>query len=361
VITVPDSVEVVADERAARTLERPPLLVVSAVDGYLDSIGVPGGVLAWQRIGDGQSNVTYLIERGGRSLVLRRGPRPPHPKSTHDMLREAKLQRVLGGAGVPVPTIVAVCTDESVLGVPFYLMEYIEGTIVTDRVPAQFDPPPERQALVAGAVSTLSSMHAIDVSDGDVATLGRPDGYLGRQVALFQSLWSQNTTRSLPEVERIGQWLAARMPTTQAHAIVHGDYRLGNLMFSPAAPVAVRAVLDWEMATLGDPLADLGYFVATYAAADRAPTVMELTPVTREPGFPSRDDVVTLYAARSTLDVSELAWYETLALWKSAVFCEAMYTRWLAGERPGDTFAPTLERGVPELLAAAGESMTSSR
>jgi len=359
VISAPDGTEVVASWADAEGLERPPLLVVDAVAEYLRGAGLGDGTLAWERIGEGQSNVTYAVSSGGRDLVLRRGPRPPHPPSTHDMAREARVQRVLGAAGVPVPAIVAVCEDPAVLGVPFYVMERVEGDVVTDAVPPALDDDPGRRGIALAAVDALAGLHAVPV-DGDVASLGRPDGYLARQVGRFAGLWQVNSRRSFAAVDELATWLAARMPATQRVAVVHGDFRIGNLMYAPStsvhrAPARVAAILDWEMATLGDPLADLGYFTATYARPGAAPTPLELTTVTRLDGFPETAELVDRYASQHPLDLSMLPWYEALALFKAAVFCEALYTRWLDGQRPGDTFGPGLEAGVPRLLEVAQE------
>ncbi|MFD0262383.1 phosphotransferase family protein [Kitasatospora indigofera] len=354
--TVPDGAEVVATRGDARHLEIPPLLIVDAVTDFLDAHGVGHGPPAWQRIGDGHSNITYLIERGGASVVLRRGPRPPLQKSTHDMVREARIQKILRGHGVPVPAIVAVCEDESVLGVPFYLMSHLDGTVVTDTIPAHLSSPEQREATGAAVVDALVALHSIDVTEGELAGLGSPDGYLRRQVERFGGLWEANTTRSLPEVERIADWLGRNLPASQAAAVVHGDYRLGNLMFAPQAPARIIAILDWEMATLGDPLADLGYLTATYSEAGIPSTPLELTPVTQAPGYLTRHKLAERYQSRTGLDLTPLPWYQTLALWKAAIFCEAIHTRWRRGERPDDTvFGPSLETGVPHLLAMAAQ------
>ncbi|WP_263164501.1 phosphotransferase family protein [Streptomyces sp. SCSIO ZS0520] len=352
--TVPDGVEVVADRERAERLGAPPLLVVDAVTAFLDAHGLGRGPLAWQRIGEGHSNVTYLIRRGGDSFVLRRGPRPPLPKSTHDMVREARIQRLLRERGVPVPEILGVCEDESVLGVPFYLMSHLDGTVVTDTVPAHLSSAEQRGATSRAVVDALVALHRIDVSGGELASFGRPEGYLTRQVERFTGLWEINTTRSLPAVERIANWLGRNLPTGGRAAVVHGDYRMGNLMFAPRAPARVLAVLDWEMATLGDPLADLGYLTATYAEPGTPRTPLELTPVTREPGYLPRAGLIERYRAGTGLDLTPLPWYQALALWKAAIFCEAIHTRWLRGERPEDTaFGPSLEAGVPRLLDLA--------
>jgi len=354
-VTTPDAVEVVATPAQAAACARPPLLVTEPLGRYLDAVGVPAGELAWRRIGDGQANVTYELRRGGSRLVLRRGPRPPHPPSAHDMVREARIVATVGAAGVPVPPVVAVCEDDAVLGVPFYLMGFVEGQVVTATLPPSLAPAATRRALAYGAVDALADLHAVPLA-GDVATLGRPDGYLERQVRRFGQLWPLNTRREVPLVDDLSARLAARMPGGAGASVVHGDYRLGNLMVSPAGRVV--ALLDWEMATLGDPRADLGYFLATYTEAGSARTPMDLTPVTAEPGFPSRADLAARYAARTGADLAALPWFEALALWKAAIFCEAMYTRWLDGQRPGDGFAPTLAGGVPDLAVAADAALT---
>lgn len=359
--TRPDGVEVVASWALADGLERPPLLVVDAVEEYLHSAGFGAGTLSWERIGEGHSNVTYAIGYAGRDLVLRRGPRPPHPPSTHDMAREARVQRVLAAAGVPVPAIVAECEDAAVLGVPFYVMERIDGDVVTDALPPTLDDAAGRRGIALAAVDALADLHAVPVDTSEIAGLGHPDGYLARQVGRFAALWEVNSRRTFPAVADLASWLAERMPDTQRAAVVHGDFRIGNLMYAPGAPARVAAILDWEMATLGDPLADLGYFTATYARPGSAPTPLELTPVTRLDGFPEAPELVARYAARHPLDLSMLPWYEALAFFKAAVFCEALYTRWLDGQRPGDTFGPTLEEGVPRLLDAAQERAAALR
>lgn len=348
--TEPDGFDVVATAADAGSM--PPLLVVDTVEKYLDGLGIGDGPLQWQRIGDGQSNVTFLLRRGDRQVVLRRGPRPPIPRSTHDMLREARLQKLLAPAGVPVPEIIDVCEDESLLGVPFYLMEFVDGDIVTTDLPAGYESEASRRRLAEVVVKTLAGLHAIDVTVEPYAALGRPEGYLERQIGTFLKLWPLTTQRDLPDVVRLGEWLGAHVPATQRPSFVHGDYRLGNLMLARGVP-RVAAVLDWEMATLGDPLADLGYLTATWSDPATEALVLELSPVTALPGFLTKDGLVEHYVSRTGLDVSDLPWYQALALWKAAVFCEAIYTRWRNGERPGDSFGPLLEDGIPLLLDTA--------
>ncbi len=354
---VPDGVEVVASKAASQALSLPPLLVVDALADYLDEVGLSKGELSWARIGEGQSNVTFAIRRGTHQYVLRRGPRPPFPPSAHDMRREAGLLRKLSGAGVPVPEVIAVCADDTVLGVPFYVMEFIDGRVITDDLPSDLASREQRIEISRAAVRSLADLHSVDISSNEISSIGRPEGYLTRQVERFASLWSLNSRRDLPAVDRIGTWLRDNLPTSQAASIVHGDFRIGNLMYDKDAPARVIAILDWEMATLGDPLADLGYLTATYAESGSPSTPLDLTPITRLEGFPNRAALVEFYGQSSSLDTTALPWYQTLALWKAAIFCEAMYTRWLDGERPQDTrFAPTLREGVPALLVEAAKA-----
>lgn len=354
---VPDGRDVVATATDAANLELAPLLIVDALEEFLDSSGLGIGPLSWERIGDGQSNVTFLIRRGLERFVVRRGPRPPLPRSTHDMVREARVQSLVSRQGVPVPEVLAVCEDDRILGVPFYVMSYLDGLILTDSIPAQLDAPDRRWATSEAIVDTLVALHSIDVESTELASLGRPDGYLKRQVDRFSTLWEHTTTRNVPNVDLVASWLNTNLPVSQRASVIHGDYRAGNIMFAPDSSARVLAVLDWEMATVGDPLADLGYLTAMYAAPGSPTTPMELTPVTRQAGYMDHRQLIARYRERTGLDLDALPWYQTLAFWKAAVFCEAIYTRWRAGERPDDTtFGPMLERGVPQLLELARAS-----
>lgn len=349
--------EIVATAGDAPAEALPPLLILDVVESFLDAHGIGTGPVTAVRIGDGHSNVTFRVTRDGADVVLRRGPRPPLPRSAHDMVREARIQQSLAGQGVPVPHILAVCDDPDLLGVPFYVMDHLDGDVVTDVEPQRLQTPQSRRAVAMNMVDTLVSLHRIDVSAPPVSEIGRPSGYLDRQVATFRRLWDVNTQRSVPDVVRVADLLAADVPRTQRHAVVHGDYRLGNLMITGSGEPKVKAILDWEMATLGDPLADVGYLLANYSEAGSPDSALDLSPVTRRDGYPTAAELAERYAEASGLDLSDLGWYRALAYWKSAVFCEAMYTRYLAGERPGDDFAPQLETGVPELARRALEAL----
>ncbi|MDX6540075.1 MAG: hypothetical protein QOI71_1685 [Gaiellales bacterium] len=343
-------VDVVETPAQAAALPLAPLLVLQPLEQWLDAQGLGSGRLQAVRIGAGHSNATFLLERTGARVVLRRPPRPPLPPSTHDMLREARVLTALQGRA-RVARVLAVCPDDDILGVPFYVMEELHGDVVTDRLPAPLATAGARRRAGLDLVDALAELHAVDPGSAGLGDFGRPDGYLERQVGRFEALWEHNATRALPLVGELAAWLRSELPSSGVACVVHGDYRLGNVMFERTEP-RVLALLDWELATLGDPLADLGYLVATYSDADAEPTVLDLSPVTRAPGFPTRAELVERYRERSGRNVGALAWYETLALWKAAVFCEGLYGRLLRGET-GDSWTASLAEGVPGLLRAA--------
>ncbi len=311
------------------------------------------GEVRASRLGEGHSNITYLLEADGRSLVLRRPPRPPLPPSAHDMLREAHVQLALERAGARVPHVVAVCEDESLLGVPFYVMEHLDGVVVTDALPAALDTPEERRRIGRELVEALTEIHSVDWAACGLEGFGRPTGYLERQIRRFSGLWEVNATRELPQVYELAAWLEAHRPESGPATVVHGDYRLGNVLLARGAPARILAVMDWELATIGDPLADVGYLVATWSEAGSPGAPIELSPVTRAEGFPSRAELAERYEERSGRSIQALPWYEALALWKAAVFCEAIYGRWLRGEMPGVAFAASLGEGIPHMLEVA--------
>jgi aminoglycoside phosphotransferase (APT) family kinase protein len=308
------------------------------------------------RIGEGGgSNFTFLLERDQGRFVLRRPPRPPLPPSAHDMVREARLQLALARLGIRVPTILAVCEDEGLLGVPFYVMDHVDGEVVTVKLPRALEADEDaRRRLGEDLVDTLVEIHAADVEDPALAAFARPGSYAERQVRRFSQLWEVNATRELPTVDAVGAWLAAHLPDPLPPTVVHGDYRLGNMIVDRERPARIAAVLDWEMGAIGDPRADVGYLVATYSEPGGEPSPLGTSPITAWPGFPSRAELVARYVERSGRDVEPLAWFEALALWKAAVFCEAIYGRYVRGELTADDDrAARFERGVPLLADTA--------
>ncbi len=342
--------------------ESSPLIVTERVAAFLDSRNVGSGSVTATRIGDGGgSNFTFLIERGGERFVLRRPPRPPLPPSAHDMVREAALQMAIRAAGFDrLAEIVAVCDDESLLGVPFYVTRFIDGDVVTHELPRGLETEAARRRLGFDLVDALVEIHAADVRRPELAVFVRPGSYLERQVRRFVQLWEINQTREIPAVDEVARFLAAQLPEPLPSTVVHGDYRLGNVMVARDDATRILAVLDWEMGAIGDPRADVGYLLATYSEPGGQVSALGSSPVTATVGFPSRVELVERYIARSGRDVEQLAWFEALALWKSAVFCEAIYGRFIRGELgPEDTRAAMFEAGVPLLAESALEAVST--
>jgi aminoglycoside phosphotransferase (APT) family kinase protein len=300
--------------------------------------------------------VTYLLCRDGAEVVLRRPPRPPLPPSAHDVLREAWLLRSLQDTGVRTPRVLATCDDESVIGAPFYVMEKVEGDVITSSIPEALDTPAERARIGDELVDALVELHAVDWRACGLEAYGKPTGYLDRQLRRFGGLWEINRTRELPTMERVTAWLAANRPDSGVATIVHGDYRLGNAMFAPGAPARLNAIFDWELSTIGDPLADVGYMVATWAQeGDPENMLFTLGVVTREPGFPTRDELIGRYEERSGRSMRDVRWYTTLAMWKAAIFLEGSYRRRLAGTTE-DPFFDLLAEGVPQIAEHAWQT-----
>jgi aminoglycoside phosphotransferase (APT) family kinase protein len=316
---------------AAEAGAREPLLILDPLLAWLDARGLGSGEPAIEPIGDGHSNITYALRRAGADMVLRRPPRGPLPPSAHDVLREARVLRGLEGRA-PVPRVLAECDDPGVIGAPFYLMERIEGDVISDAVPAGLDTEAERRRMGEALVDALVTVHGVDWRAAGLEGFGRPDGYLERQLKRFGGLWERNRTRDLPAMERVGRWLGDHVPASPPATIVHGDYRLGNVMWAPGAPARLVAIFDWEMSTIGDPLADLGYLCTFWVDRDDPPAgIFEQHALTRQAGWPARAELVARYEERSGRSMSDIRWYQTLALWKIIVFMEGNYRRALAG------------------------------
>jgi aminoglycoside phosphotransferase (APT) family kinase protein len=337
----------------AAALDLPPLLVRRPLEEFLDARGLGAGPVEAEPVGEGHSNVTYLIRRDGGSWVLRRPPRPPLPPSAHDVLREARLLTAVQDADVRTPDVLATCDDEAVIGAPFYVMERMEGDVMTADVPPALDDMASRARIGEELIDALVEVHAVDWRACGLEGYGKPTGYLERQLRRFGGLWEHNRTRELPVLDRVTAWLAEHVPESGEATIVHGDYRLGNTMFAPGAPARLVAIFDWELATIGDPLADVGYLVATWSQHDDPEDALRgLSAATRRPGFPTRDELIARYEERSGRSMSDVRWYMTLALWKSAVFLEGSYKRRLAGTTE-DAFFDRLKTGVPDIAERA--------
>jgi aminoglycoside phosphotransferase (APT) family kinase protein len=252
--------------------------------------------------------------------------------------------------------VLAACADDSVLGVPFYVMEEVEGAVATGALPPALDNPEGRRQVGSELVDALVEVHAVDPGAVGLEGFGKPTGYLERQLRRFGGLWEHNKTRELAIVTQVGDWLAANMPESPPATIVHGDYRLGNVMLDTAAPARLVAIFDWELATIGDPLADLGYLTVTWVQADDPEDTMfsSLSAVTRQEGFPSREELIARYENTSGRSMGSLHWYQALALWKAAVFMEGNYRRFIGGASD-DSFLAIFDEGVPALAQRAME------
>ena len=319
------------------------------------------------RVGEGHSNLTYAVRAGRQQWVLRRPPAGPLLPTAHDVVREYRVLDLLTRAEQPVrvPRPVAVCQDPDVLGAPFYLMEQVDGVVVRDTLPGWLDEP-ARRALGLDLATAFAELHRVDIEPFVAAGLGRPDGYLARQLRRWtgqregiQAAVSAagGRARDLPDYDAIRDWLAAHLPAEAEPAVVHGDAKLDNVVVGPGETPAVAAVLDWEMATVGDPRADLGYLLSFWPEPDvegssAAHPLAQL--VTAGAGFPSRDELVATWEQGTGRAAGDLTWFVTLAIWKLAVLLEASYHRHLAGTTD-DPFFATLEDGVPDLLAHARE------
>jgi aminoglycoside phosphotransferase (APT) family kinase protein len=331
---------------------REPLLVLDPLLEFLSSSGLQAPAdLDAVPVGEGHSNVTFTLST---DVVLRRPPRGPLPPSAHDVLREARLLRALEPTPVRAPKVLAVCDDESVIGAPFYVMERIVGDVVTATLPEPLNNPTERDRIADELIESLVELHAVDWRAVGLEGFGKPTGYLERQLRRFLGLWEHNRTRELTEVEEVGDWLAKNMPESPPATIVHGDYRLGNTMLAHGAPARLIAIFDWEMATIGDPLADLGYMMVHWIEKGDRVGRFNLQNVTTLEGFPTRQEMIRRYEQRSGRSMQALDWYVTLALWKAIVFMEGNYKRAASGSTD-DPYLKAFGDGVIELAQRALE------
>jgi aminoglycoside phosphotransferase (APT) family kinase protein len=349
--------DVVATAEEAERQELAPLIIRENLERYLaERLPTETTEIELERIGEGHSNITFLVTRGDDRVVLRRPPRPPLPPSAHDVLREWRILDAVKDTDVRAPRTLLACDDESVIGAPFYVMEYVEGTVVTSEIPPALDSTDECRRMGESLVDALVEVHAVDWQAVGLEGYGKPTGYLDRQLRRFTGLWEHNKTRELPRVQELADWLAANKPESPPATIVHGDFRLGNTMVANDPPARIIAIFDWELSTIGDPLADLGYLTVTWAQPGDPEDTMysSLTSVTRRGGFPTRDELIAHYEERTGRSMSDLRWYQTLALWKATVFMEGNYKRSLAGTTD-DPYLKLFDEGVPRLAEAAWE------
>ena len=287
--------------------------------------------LRFEAIAGGHSNLTFRVEdRGGRAFVLRRPPTGAVIATAHDMAREHRIISSLANTSVPVPPALGLCEDESVNDAPFYVMAFVEGHVLADsQICAEACPLERREALGAEVIRVLAELHRIDPDDVGLGNLGRKEAYLARQLKRWRTQWEKTQTRDLPTMEEVYQGLAENVPEQVGASIVHGDYRLGNMLVS--ADARVNAVLDWELCTLGDPLADLGYVVNNWAQpGEQLPHVATASP-TAAGGFQTREEFVVLYGELTGRDTSKIDYYRAFQHWRSAAIVEGVLSRYLKG------------------------------
>ena len=345
---------------AARTdAAAPDGLNLVALAAYLTAAGVPlTGPLSGQLVSGGRSNLTYVVGDRRHNWVVRRPPEGRILPGAHDVGREYQVMAALAGTVVPVPAMVSFCADDTVLGVPFYVMERVDGTVLRSRDQVVALDQAQRVRLGTALVDTLADLHDIDYGAIGLGRLGRPDGYLRRQVERWVEQYGQVKIRELPHIEHIVATLRDGLPASGPASIVHGDYRLDNVMVERAEPDRIAAVLDWEMATLGDPLADLATLAMFWDEPGRPynPITAGLTAVA---GFPRVADVIERYVARRQLVVDDIDWYLVFAEFKLAVILEQIHARHVSGQTIGAGF-DTIGDMVLVLLDSAMEEIARS-
>ena len=312
-------------------LERLQRWFAANVDGASDT------PLRASLISGGRSNLTYSIADDSHVWVLRRPPLGHVLPTAHDMAREYKVLAALEGTDVPVPGVIAFCDDNDVNDAPFYVMEMVDGVILRSASDVAAVAPDDLRRCSEALIDVLVAIHGVDYSAVGLDDFGHPDGYVERQVRRWGEQWERSKTRELPAVDELSRRLRAAIPTSPPPTIVHGDYRLDNTMLAPDDAGRIVAVLDWEMATLGDPLADLGLFLI-YWARDEAQTGGVGATTSADKGFLPRDQIVDRYAKASGRDLSELEFYEALASYKLAIILEGIHARYLMGKTVGDGF-----------------------
>jgi aminoglycoside phosphotransferase (APT) family kinase protein len=308
----------------------------------------------------GHSNLTYLVRFGRQEFVLRRPPFGPVAPTAHDMPREYRLLVAINPVFGLAPRPFLLCEDAAVIGVPFYLMERRRGLVVRRDIPEQIGGDLNlRRRVSESMVDTLVRLHSVDIYKTGLAQIGKPTGFVTRQVRGWTERWYRSKTGDVPEVDEVISWLGGRIPPEpdpeagNPATLVHNDFKLDNVMLDPEDPPRVVAVLDWEMCTVGDPLIDFGIFLCYWAMKDDPEARREsISPVTTEPGWMTRPALIELYGAKTGRDLSGIAFYETFALFKVAVVLQQIYYRYAKGQTRDERFKD-FDRRVLGLMRAA--------
>lgn len=304
------------------------------------------GPLTLRQFPSGHSNLTYLLQFGSKELVLRRPPFGSKVKTAHDMGREFRVLSRLHSVYEPAPNALFYCDDESILGAPFYLMEPIHGAILRRDPPPGLEFPPEKvRRLSESLVENLALLHSLDYAAIGLADLGKPQGYLERQVRGWIERYHGSKTHDYPEVEEISEWMQQHIPSTGGISLIHNDYKYDNVVLDPSDITRIIGVLDWEMCTIGDPLTDLGTTLAYWVdAADPEELQINRSGPTAHPGSFTRTELVEYYARKTGRDVSQMSFFLTLARFKLAVIVQQIYYRYHQGLTKDERFASMPQR-----------------
>jgi aminoglycoside phosphotransferase (APT) family kinase protein len=306
----------------------------------------------------GHSNLTYLIRFGEIEVVVRRPPFGPVPPTAHDMAREFRWLSAMHRVFPFAPRPYLLCDDPDVIGSVFYVMERRHGLVIRAEEPPEVSDSAARRRVSEALIGTLAALHAIDVAANGLSGLGKPVGFVERQVRGWTERWHRSKTTALGDMDALADWLLAHLPPDPAApAVVHGDFKLDNVMLDPGDLGRVVAVLDWEMSALGDPLVDLGIVLAYWAPTAPPAQRDALTTVTHRPGYFSRDELVDFYAARSSRDLTNIRFYEIFAVFKIAVVIQQIYFRWVQGQTTDPRFA-TFDTRVAYLARQAATLTT---
>lgn len=312
------------------------------------------GPISLRQFPSGHSNLTYMVQLGSREMVLRRPPFGSKVKTAHDMGREFRVLSRLHSVYAPAPQVLCYCEDESILGVPFYLMEPIHGVILRRDPPPELDFPPEKARYLSESfVENLALLHSLDYAAVGLSDLGKPQGYLERQVRGWTERYNGSKTQDHPEVEKISEWMLDHTPSSVGASLIHNDYKYDNMVLDSRDITKIVGVLDWEMCTIGDPLADLGSALAYWIdAADPAELQENRSGPTNHPGSFTRAELAGYYARKTGRDISQMPFYVTLARFKLAVIVQQIYYRFHLGLTRDERFASMPGR-VTTLLHAA--------
>jgi len=321
---------------------------------------LPEGDLKVRQFPSGASNLTYLLEIEDWKGVLRRPPLGPIPPKAHDMGRESGILSKLNAAFPLAPKPYFFCDDEAVIGAPFYVMEHRVGVVLNESFPEGVEPDEKLcRGISETLVDTLVELHAVDPGEAGLGELGRPEGFLERQTQGWISRYDKARTDEIAEVEPLTKWLTANIPESPPPTVIHNDYKLNNLVLDPDDLTQVRAVLDWEMTTIGDPLFDLAVSLTYWIEPEDSEDLKNVMPtVTDILGFLNRKQLIDRYAQKSGRDLSEMHWYVVFGYFKLAGILQQIYARWKAGQTKDDRFATFGDRVKTLILHAEQLSRT---